>query len=98
MLTAFSVFFALLWTMVGATRAGEAQARQDANCSGCATSDLTFGDDTTMSGRVIRCNETHCIVQSNGRVLVLRLDDIKRIQMSPWHAAPLSLIDDQRRR
>jgi hypothetical protein len=32
---------------------------------------------------VIRCNETHCIVQSNGKGLVFRLDDIKRIQTSP---------------
>jgi hypothetical protein len=83
MLAGFIVFFALLWTMVGATRAGEAQARQDADCSSCATSDLTFGDDTALSGRVIRCNETHCIVQSNGKGLVFRLDDIKRIQTSP---------------
>jgi hypothetical protein len=50
-LTGFSVFFALLWTMVGATRAGEAQARQDVDCSSCVTSELTFKDDIGRAAR-----------------------------------------------
>jgi hypothetical protein len=49
---------------------------------GCAPAELELTDNAQkLVGRVIQCTEHHCVVQVQAGLLVLRLDDIKRIDV-----------------
>lgn len=47
---------------------------------GCARAELQLTDDNQkLVGHIIQCTEHHCVVQVQGGLLVLRLDDVRRI-------------------
>ena len=81
-----AIFGAVLLTMNASTRVGEEQARQDAACPRCLQSELTLDGHDSIIGRIIRCSDSHCIVQSEDQVLVLRLENIKRVTNPPASA------------
>jgi hypothetical protein len=70
-------------------KAGAEFARGQTNCPevasdsvppGCARAELDLTDNAQkLVGHLIQCTEHHCVLQVQGGLLVLRVDDIKRI-------------------
>ena len=81
----------LLALLESSAKAGADFARDRMNCPGiasesvppgCAPAELELRDDAQkLVGRVIQCTEHHCVVQAQAGLVVLRLDDIKRIDV-----------------